>query len=165
MSISRRKLGATIYEKVRLSRKISRENACADLHMSNQQLFEIEKGMKIPAPEIMLAMAALYNSGNMPMDYCSHECPIGKVYQFPVRKLGLAEAVLKLLKEIHDLDEQDVESELVKIVADGKVDKQEETTFINLMSEIEDVVKGFFDLRSSSNYLSIKKAPGYAAKE
>lgn len=154
----------TIYESLRKQNGLSREVACFSLHMSNQTLSDIEKGKKTPTPQTILDMSQIYSCRDLPLQYCHKECPIGERYHFSVSRKSLAEAVLMMLKEINDLTEKEVGNGLIKIVSDGQIGSDEEEKFIKLMGEIEDVVRSFLDLRSSSDYIGYQKekAPAFA---
>ena len=89
--------------KAGLSRRMAGQKLV--LHPKSIEAYEIEK--LTPAPEVVLAMAKLYNEPSLNQHYCRQQCAIGAVYCFEyLNNVPLApqNILLKLQQEYREVE-------------------------------------------------------------
>jgi transcriptional regulator with XRE-family HTH domain len=103
---------------------MSIEQAAFRLHIGYRTLVNYENGHSIAPPEVVLGMEEVYENPNLHATYCSEVCPIGQKYAHRLENRGIAEAVLRLLRDM-DVAQTEVRTKLVEIACDGKIEGHE----------------------------------------
>lgn len=115
----------------------SRESAAEVVGIDRTRLARLELGTAMPYPEEVLAMSKAYEMPELCNEYCSRQCPIGKLTMKPVGTGDLDRMVMKLLattKEVGDIREN-----LIEIAADGVIDEQEKPEFAKILRALEEI--------------------------
>lgn len=131
-------------------RLYSREGAAELLGVSVSSLAEYETGATkvIPVDRIVL-MAELYNAPELKVWYCTEECPIGRTCQsIPSPKLtSVEQKTLQLMKMLRQSKVEIVTDELLNIVADGVITKDEQINLVDIMEYLDNLIKSAGELR------------------
>ena len=126
--------------------QLSRKKAAVELSLSLPTLERIEKGEKIPEPDIVIAMSKLYHIPNLRRQHCCSNCMIGETDFTYDGSKSLLEAGYGLHSANKDLGS--FKEILFEILADGVVDKNETKQLRNLIPEIKKVQDLLFDINN-----------------
>lgn len=125
----------------------SREGAADIMSIDRGRLYRIESGIANPYPEEIHMMADLYNAPELRNFYCKNNCPLG--CSVPTARIELLEqSGIKIFTSSAKL--MRTSEALLKIVEDGKVDKDEQKEF----EEIITLLKGLSESIQSLNLWS-----------
>lgn len=102
----------------------SRPGAAEEIGVSAESLKNYELGLcKVVPCDVVVRMADTYNAPELMNEYCTEDCPIGRLIH-PVLELKPVERVaLQLLKNTKGLE--GVRNTITDITADGKIDESE----------------------------------------
>ncbi len=96
-----------IYQQCREEQGLTREAAAELLEFVSADRIEKIEGEKVLArPEEVLRMAQVYKRPELSNYYCSHECPIGRVYVPEVELKDLSQITLEMLATLNALDKE-----------------------------------------------------------
>lgn len=127
-----------IYKKARLNANIkSQEIASEMLHISKRSLADYETGYTPPPDDIVCAMIEAYGNRWLGYQHLQLHSEIGRRYLPFVQETDLAVAVLRLQKEVRDID--DIQSTMVEVACDGKVDQHELHNWRSVEKEVSEV--------------------------
>lgn len=113
----------------------SRETAAEAMGMDRTRLARIELGTVTPYPEEILALSKAYHMPELCNQYCSRECPIGKLTVQEITITEFDRLILKVLGSTTNIDE--LRSSLIKIAADGIIDDSEKPEFHAVLESLE----------------------------
>ena len=128
-----------IYKKCRLSAydRPTQQEAAEKLHIGLRSLADYEAGTTIPPEDVVCAMVELYGNRWLGYQHLQQHSLIGRKYLPSVQETDLAVAVLRLQKEVRDIDR--VESAMVEVACDGIVEQSEKIRWRHVEKEVEEV--------------------------
>ncbi|WP_031557719.1 hypothetical protein [Lachnospira multipara] len=115
----------------------SREAASEVLGIDRTRLARIELGNVEPYPEEVLLMSKHYNAPELTYNFCSSECPIGRLTMKSVEISSFDRLSLKILGSLNDIDQ--LRNSIIDISADGKVDIEELEEFQSILTSLENI--------------------------
>lgn len=115
----------------------SRETTSEVLGIDRTRLARIELGNVNPYPEEVLLMAKHYNAPELSYNFCSNDCPIGRLTMKSVEISSFDRLSLKILGSLNDIEE--LRGSIINISADGKVDIEELEEFQAILNSLEDI--------------------------
>lgn len=115
----------------------SREKTAEILGIDRTRLARIELDTIQPYPEEVLLMAKSYNSPELSNQFCSNECPIGKLTVPKVQMDDFDRLSLKVLGSLKDID--NIRMSLIAISEDGVIDESEKETFYSILDSLEKI--------------------------
>jgi hypothetical protein len=124
-------------EKLGLSRALAAEKM-SEYGMTEHQLVRLENGSVKTQPEDVVAMAKVYNEPELRNHYCCNECAIGKI-DAPeiVYKNNIYEILVNMAITLESVNKNKIR--LMSILADGRVEKSEESDFERITEELEKI--------------------------
>lgn len=108
--------------------------------------YELGNTKVIPVDKVVL-MADLYDSPELKMLYCKHECPIGRRMPIATEVGGMEGMVLRFLKEFNNERLDAIRSGLIRIGSDGRVSAGEEQDMQEILKMIDDLALVISELR------------------
>lgn len=111
-----------MYKQMRNKAGYSIENAAFRLHIAPRTLAKYEAEDKAP-PEVVLAMAELYNTPHLLHWQCKNNCPIGELLGHEVTKKSLTTAVIQFISALNSISAK--ANELVEIAEDEQITEDE----------------------------------------
>lgn len=127
-----------IYKKARLAANIkSQELAAEKLHISRRSLADYETGVTVPPEDVVCAMIELYGNRWLGYQHLQTHSLIGRRYLPEIQETDLAVAVLKLQKEVRDIDH--IQATMIEVACDGKVDLHEQPKWGFVEKEVREV--------------------------
>lgn len=124
-----------IYKRSRENADISQEYAAEHLPISIRQLSDYENDRcKSGVPdEIVAIMMKLYKDKYLGYLHLRKN-PVGMILLPDISEVDLAKCVLKMQKEIKDV--QDINADIVNIACDGKIDNSEQKLWKSVGKEV-----------------------------
>lgn len=116
---------------------VSREKTAEILNIDRTRLSRIELGSTLPYPEEVLAMSEAYDIPELCNQYCSGECPIGKLTVKPLQVDNLDRLILQFLGSSQKMEA--ITEQLITITEDGIVDEREIDKFDAVLDELEKI--------------------------
>lgn len=102
--MAKSKKSENIYREIRDKLGLSREEASELLETVPPERLERIENEKFPIqPEEVCIMAKKYKEPSLCNYYCSHECPIGKMYVPEVKIKALSEIVLQMIASLNSM--------------------------------------------------------------
>lgn len=126
-----------IYKKARLSAGITQQIAAEKLHISVRSLADYETGVTVPPDDVVCGMIELYKNRWLGYQHLQANSDIGRRYLPEIQETDLAVAVLRLQKEVRDID--NIHSAMVEVACDGVIEDHEKTTWKNIEKEVSEV--------------------------
>lgn len=127
-----------IYKKARVAAGIKSQQIAAEkLHISVRSLADYETGFTVPPEDIVCGMIELYKNRWLGYQHLQEHSEIGRRYLPKIQETDLAVAVLKLQKEVRDIDS--IQSAMIEVACDGKVDHHERPLWGNVEKEVSEV--------------------------
>ncbi len=127
-----------IYQQCREEQGLTREAAAELLEFVSADRIEKIEGEKVLArPEEVLRMAQVYKRPELSNYYCSHECPIGRVYVPEVELKDLSQITLEMLATLNALDKE--KNRFIEITVDGVVTEEERRDFESIRERLQDM--------------------------
>ena len=135
-----------IYQTSREELGLSREAAAEVLEfISPERIEKIESGKSLPHPDEILIMADSYRKPNLSNYYCSHECPIGRLYVPPVEMRDLPSIVLEMLALLNSVSRD--RDRLIEIASNGRINDDEYEDFSSIHNRLEKLALTVNELR------------------
>lgn len=136
--MAKSKKSGNIYREIRDKLGLSREEASELLETVPPERLERIENEKFPIqPEEVCIMAKKYKEPSLCNYYCSHECPIGKMYVPEVKIKALSEIVLQMIASLNSMKKR--QERLIEITADGIIADEELKDFIYIQEELENI--------------------------
>ena len=124
-----------VYQHSREACELSREAASERLqYVSADRIEKIESGRSAPHPDEVLLMEQGYGNPELSNYYCTHECPIGMMYEQAVSLKELPQLTVELLSALHAMEEE--QNRLIDISVDGRVNDFERKQFDMILSKL-----------------------------
>ena len=126
-----------IYQTARIFACFTQEEAAELLHISPRTLSAYETGEYIPPDDTVCSMVELYGVRHLAYMHLKNSTEVGRRYLPEINLTDLAKSVLKLQKEVGDLAY--INSDMIEIACDGKVDEYESVRWSNITREVQEV--------------------------
>lgn len=127
-----------IYQTSRENMDLTRDEAGALMPgVSSDRIEKIESGKSLPHPDEILAMSECYRTPELCNYYCSHECPIGKIYVSEVRLKDLSQITLEVIASLNTLESE--KNRLIEITVDGKISDDELSDFRTIQKKLAQI--------------------------
>ena len=134
----------------RKHRDLTRDEVNERTGISSDRLGDIEKNERDADPEDVVRLAKCYEMPRLCQYYCSHECEVGKMIEYPPVDLqqneNLAEIALEILYCLDDIKKID-ERKLIEISRDGKITPDEFSDFEEIKKSLEPISKIYNSLK------------------
>ena len=98
----------------------SREATSDVVGIDRTRLARIELGNVTPYADEVVSMSKCYNAPELCYNYCSNECPIGRLTMKEVEINSFDRLSLKMLGSLNDIE--NLRASIINISADGQVD-------------------------------------------
>jgi hypothetical protein len=134
----------SIYRRAR--RNAATTNACfrnagkagEHLLIERTRLLDIENERIMPRPDEVVAMANVYKSPEICSYYCSHECPVGKIMDYPeIDKLNFSEITTSLISSMHLFGK--TTDKICAILQDHKISENEMEDFKKVLGMLDEI--------------------------
>lgn len=127
-----------IYQTSRENMDLTRDEAGALMPgVSSDRIEKIESGKSLPHPDEILAMSECYRTPELCNYYCSHECPISKIYVSEVRLKDLSQITLEVIASLNTLESE--KNRLIEITVDGKISDDELSDFRTIQKKLAQI--------------------------
>ncbi len=127
-----------IYQTSRENMDLTRDEAGALMpSVSSDRIEKIESGRSLPHPDEILAMSECYRTPELCNYYCSHECPIGKIYVSEVRLKDLSQITLEVIASLNTLENE--KNRLIEITVDGRISDDELSDFRSIQKKLSQI--------------------------
>lgn len=143
-----------LYQKARKEARMTQEQAAERLSVSVETVKAWEQGQRVPRPEDVERMQALYGTPWLGLEYTRATC--GGLGVLPELRLqGLPTAVLALINRATAL--ADDYRRLMLIAEDGRIDEAEAPEFQRISQSIQDVIAAGYEVLYAEAPPGIKK--------
>ena len=147
----------SIYQTARKEACLTQEQAAERLSVSVETVKAWEQGQRVPRPEDVERMQALYGTPWLGLEYTRDTC--GRLGVLPELRLqGLPTAVLQLINRATAL--ADDYRRLMLIAEDGVIDETETPEFQRISQSIQDVIAAGYEVLYAEAPPGAKKDPG-----
>ncbi len=127
-----------IYQKSREAMELTRDEAGEDMvYVSSDRIEKIESGKSLPHPEEVLAMSECYRTPELCNYFCSHECPIGRVYVPETHLKDLSQIILEVVASLNTLENE--KNRLIEITVDGEISGDELNDFLSIQKKLAQI--------------------------
>lgn len=126
-----------IYKIARKYAGLSREQAAELINVSVRSLADYETGVTVPKDDIVCAMIEAYGTEWLGYQHLKQNSEIGRRYLPEINISDLAKSVLRLQKEVKDLE--NVSNDIIDIACDGKIDETEMSRWKFVKKEIDEM--------------------------
>ncbi|MCF0151034.1 MAG: helix-turn-helix domain-containing protein [Firmicutes bacterium] len=134
-----------IYQQSREEMNLTREAAAELLEfISADRIEKIEGEKTLARPEEVMKMSQIYKKPSLNNYYCSHECPIGRVYVPEIQLKDLSQITLELLATLNALDKE--KNRFIEITVDGVVSDDERQDFEDIKARLNEMSKAIASL-------------------
>ena len=113
----------------------SREAASDVVGIDRTRLARIELGNVTPYADEVVSMSKCYNAPELCYNYCSSECPIGRLTMKEVEINSFDRLSLKMLGSLNDIE--NLRASIINISADGQVDIGEQEEFKQILESLD----------------------------
>lgn len=127
-----------IYKAARKSAGLTQEQAAELLHVSVRSLAEYESGRTTPPDDVVCRMVEIYNTGYLAYLHLKNSTEVGRRFLPELHLVDLPMSVLKLQKEVDDVTS--IRRDIVEVVCDGKIDKEELHKWQNIVKELQEMI-------------------------
>ena len=142
-----------IYQTARISSGLTQERAAELIGVSVRSLAAYEGGERIPADDVIVRMADVYNTQFLAYQHLRNTMEAARSVLPDVTPQSLAEAVLRLQKEINDFLQ--IRDTLIEIACDGVITDEEQPLWEKCLKEADEVGRAVTALK-----FAIVKAAG-----
>lgn len=123
-----------IYKAARKSAGLTQEQAAELLHISVRSLAEYEAGRTIPPDDVVCRMIEVYGAEWLGYEHLKHSTEVGRRYLPDLELTDLAKSVLRLQKEVADVET--IKPKMVEVACDGEVHPHEEEVWHKVTKEV-----------------------------
>ena len=149
----------SIYQRARKEAHMTQEQAAEALSVSVETVKAWEQSQRVPRPEDVERMQALYGTPWLGLEYTRTTC--GGLGVLPELRLqGLPTAVLRLINRATAL--ADDYRRLMRIAEDGVIDEAEAPEFDRIAQSIQDVIAAGYEVLYAEAPPGIKKGRSVA---
>lgn len=128
-----------IYKAARKSAGLTQEQAAEQLYISVRSLAEYEAGRTIPPDDVVCRMVEIYNTRYLAYLHLKNSTGVGRRFLPELHLVDLPMSVLKLQKEVDDVTS--IRRDIVEVVCDGKIDKEELHKWQNIVKELQEMIE------------------------
>lgn len=126
-----------IYKIARNCTNLTQEQAAELLHISPRSLSDYEQGKTIPGDDVVCKMIEIYGTKWLAYEYLRQSTKVGQRYLPKIDFSDLARSVLRLQKEVRDLEY--VNNDMIDIACDGMVEEHETIKWQKVVKEINEM--------------------------
>jgi transcriptional regulator with XRE-family HTH domain len=126
-----------IYKIARKYAGLTREKAAEQICCSVRSLADYETGVTVPKDDIVCAMVQAYGTEWLAYQHLKQNSEIGRRYLPEINISDLAKSVLRLQKEVRDLDY--VNDDMIDIACDGEIHHTEKDRWASVTKEIDEM--------------------------
>ncbi len=126
-----------IYKNARKTTILTQEKASEFLRISKDSLSAYERGITRTPDDIVCKMIEVYGTRWLAYEHLRESTLVGQKYLPKINHNDVAKSVLRLQKEIADLNL--VNSDMISIACDGIIDETEVSTWNKVTKEIQEV--------------------------
>lgn len=126
-----------IYQTARKSAGFTQDTAAELLHISVRSLAAYEKGETVPPDDVVCNMVAQYKMASLAYEHLKISTEVGRKYLPDISISDLPKSVLRLQKEVGDL--KTINSDMIEIACDGKIDDKEQTRWQHVTKEVREM--------------------------
>ena len=127
-----------IYKSARRDAGITQEQAAEQLYVSVRSLAEYEAGRTIPPCDVVCRMVEAYKAKHLAYLHLKQSTEVGRRFLPDLHILDLPRSVLRLQKEVADVN--GIHREMVEVVCDGMVEDHESETWQSIEKELMEMV-------------------------
>ncbi|NSW93046.1 MAG: helix-turn-helix transcriptional regulator [Firmicutes bacterium] len=127
-----------IYKNTRRATGLTQEQAAERLYTSVRSLAEYEAGRTIPPDDVVCRMVEVYGVKHLAYLHLKQSTEVGRRFLPELHILDLPRSVLKLQKEVADVN--NVHQDMVNVACDGTVDDTERDTWLRIETELSEMV-------------------------
>lgn len=126
----------------------SMEKAAEQLGISVSSLNQYELGITKNVPvDMVVMMSDVYKAPELRNYYCRCECPIGRQLPLATEAEDLRASTLRLLDCLDEDAITNMKKRLISIAVDGRLTKEEENEFGDIVDSLEEIAKATSALR------------------
>lgn len=129
-----RRYCGNIYQNARKNANLTQEQAAEAIYISTRSLGDYESGRTTPNDETVCRMIEAYGAEWLGYQHLKQSTLVGEKYLPDIEFSDLAKSVLRLQKEVGDLD--NIHRDMVDIACDGKICSHEEPRWRNITKEV-----------------------------
>lgn len=137
----------TIYKTCREAAGYTQEKAAELLNISVRHLARIESGEQLPPDDIAYSMVMLYDSQYLAVQHLRRASQLAASILPPVERITLQTATIRLYNSFARWADKRRDRQLMEIAEDGLIDDDERPIFEEIVRELGDLVKDFYELR------------------
>ena len=137
----------TIYKTCREAAGYTQERAAELLNISVRHLARIEGGEQLPPDDIAYSMVMLYDSQYLAVQHLRRASQLAASILPPVEQITLQTAAIRLYNSFARWADKRRDRQLMEIAEDGLIDDDERPIFEEIVRELGDLVKDFYELR------------------
>lgn len=127
-----------IYKSARRDAGITQEQAAEQLYVSTRSLAEYEAGRTIPPCDVVCRMVEVYGAKHLAYLHLKQSTEVGCRFLPELHILDLPRSVLRLQKEVADVN--GIHREMVDVVCDGMVEEHEHGIWQSIEKELMEMV-------------------------
>ena len=136
-----------IYKTCREAAGYTQEKAAELLNISVRHLARIESGEQLPPDDIAYSMVMLYDSQYLAVQHLRQASQLAASILPPVEQITLQAATIRLYNSFARWADKRRDRQLMEIAEDGLIDDDERPIFDEIVRELGDLVKDFYELR------------------
>ena len=137
----------TIYKTCREAAGYTQERAAELLNISVRHLARIESGEQLPPDDIAYSMVMLYDSQYLQVQHLRRASQLAASILPPVERITLQTAAIRLDNDFDRILQRRRMRQILQIAEDGVTDAEERPIFEEIVRELGDLVKDFYELR------------------
>jgi len=127
-----------IYKNARKVAGLTQEQAAEQLYISVRSLAEYEAGRTIPPDDVVCRMVEVYKAKHLAYLHLKQSTEVGRRFLPELHILDLPRSVLRLQKEVADVN--GIHREMVEVVCDGMVEEHEHETWQSIEKELMEMI-------------------------
>lgn len=127
-----------IYQIARKNANLTQIQASELLHISPRALTDYENGKTVPNDYIVCAMINIYQASWLGYQHLKHNTEVGRRYLPYIEFTGLAQSVLRLQKEMADVER--IKPDMVEVAYDNVVHPYQEDVWSMAEKEVQEMV-------------------------
>ncbi|ABB14410.1 helix-turn-helix domain-containing protein [Carboxydothermus hydrogenoformans] len=128
---------SNIYKIARKNAGLTQEEAAEMLYVSVRSLADYESGKTIPPDDVVERMIEIYDAKYLAYMHLKNSTKIGRRYLPDISLNDISRAVLKLQKELNDVEK--INPEIIEIICDGEIDEDEKPRWQRITKEINEM--------------------------
>jgi len=139
-----------IYKTARKHAGLTQNEASELLFISPRTLSEYENGRLIPPDDVVAKMVEVYKTPWLAYQHLQSSSMLGQKYLPELDFLDLSAAVVKLRKELNDVER--LNDAIFEIASDGEINEEERITWDRVIKEIREMISASLALCFTNTY-------------